>query len=273
MNPHFGKLGDVWKHLLLAEVLRHRPPLHYWETHAGSAHYPLTEIEERLHGAIQFAVCAPEDPDLQACAYLDALRSAPDIYPGSPMLAIRSLGKDAEYLFCDIDPESVRTLSEATAGVNGRVVEGDGVSAVDQAALLASACPSDVVVHIDPFNPYERLASNRKTPIELAGSLATAGYRVIYWYGYDSVDRRGWARTEIAGFAPEIELWCGDVLIPAPFIYPKRRDAWGCGVVLANATSAESSLCERLGHALERISSTDILEDNEPDRLTFQVVR
>src|SRR2546423_15652475 len=42
-NRHFAALGDVWKPLPLAEILRLRPPTHYWETHAGSPAYALTE--------------------------------------------------------------------------------------------------------------------------------------------------------------------------------------------------------------------------------------
>ena len=34
MNNHFAELGDVWKHLPLAEILRVDPPRAYWETHA-----------------------------------------------------------------------------------------------------------------------------------------------------------------------------------------------------------------------------------------------
>jgi hypothetical protein len=68
MNNHFAELGDVWKHLPLAEILRVNPPRVYWETHAGSASYVLTESPSRLHGALRFLSLAPEDPDLEGCA-------------------------------------------------------------------------------------------------------------------------------------------------------------------------------------------------------------
>lgn len=249
------------------------PPLHYWETHAGSAHYPLTASPSRLHGALRFLACAPSEPELQGCAYLQALRTVPDVYPGSPMLATRALGQKASYIFCDIDPESAASLRTATAGLNARVIEADGVSAITREVQLACVDPADVLVHIDPFEPHERFAANSKTPVELAGWLADAGYRVFYWYGYDSVEQCGWARDEIARLALDVELWCGDTLMPASFIYPGRSGAWGCGVVLANATSVEVGVCERLGHALERISASDFLNGNDPARLRFQVMR
>jgi hypothetical protein len=271
MNQYFGDLGDVWKHLPLAEILRVNPPLHYLETHAGSAHYPLTASPARLHGALGFLACAPGEPELQDSAYLQALYATPDVYPGSPMLAIRALGQKASYILCDIDPESTASLSAVTAGLNARVIEGDGVSAITREVELERVDPADVMVHIDPFEPHERFAANSKTPIELAGWLADAGYRVFYWYSYDSVEKRGWARDAIAGLAPDVELWCGDALMPASFIFPDRSGAWGCGVVLANATSVEVGVCERLGHALERICASDVLNGNDPARLRFQV--
>ena len=92
MNHHFGELGDVWKHLPLTEMLRVNPPLHYWETHAGSAYYPLSASPTRLHGALRFLARAPGEPHLQACAYLQVLQNMPELYPGSPSLATRALG-------------------------------------------------------------------------------------------------------------------------------------------------------------------------------------
>ena len=79
-------------------------------------------------------------------------------------------------------------------------------------------------------------------------------------------------RDEILSLAPGIDLWCGGVLIPAPFVYPERSGAWGCGIVLANMTRKEAETCARLGKALERISADDFLTDNEPSHLSFAVI-
>jgi hypothetical protein len=263
-------MGDVWKHLPLAEILRLNPPCHYWETHAGSASYPLTESPTRLHGALRFLDCAPGEPALRDCAYLQALRANPGRYPGSPALATRALGEDAGYVFCDIDPESAASLRTAVAGLEAHVVEADGVSAITQEAQRAGVDPAAVLVLIDPFDPHERWTPGSRTPLELAGWLASAGYRVLFWYCYDSVERRGWARDAIASLAPGVELWCGDTLMPIQYTYAERSGPWGCGIVLGNATHAEADACQRLGHTLERISAGDALEGNEPARLTFQ---
>jgi hypothetical protein len=72
---------------------------------------------------------------------------------------------------------------------------------------------------------------------------------------------------------PQIPLWCGDLLIPAPFINPGTRGAWGCGIVLANMTAEEVAACTRLGRALERICWDDVANENDPAQANFQVGR
>jgi 23S rRNA (adenine2030-N6)-methyltransferase len=273
VNHHFGELGDVWKHLPLAEILRVNPPRHYWETHAGSATYPLTTSPARLHGALRFLEHAPGDAALENCAYLETLQDMPGIYPGSPKLAMRALGREAGYIFCDIDPKSAASLRIAVAGLRAHVFEGDGVSVISHEAQLARVDPAEVLVFIDPFDPHERSAAGSKTPLELAAWLAAAGYRVFFWYCYESAEQCGWAREEIAKLAPDVELWCGDVLMPASFIYIDRSGTWGCGIVLANATEAEVAVCACLGQALERISIDNLLPSNKPERLRFRLIR
>ena len=46
-NQHFGKFADVWKHLLLVEVLAREQPARYAETHAGSGAYRWIDDAER----------------------------------------------------------------------------------------------------------------------------------------------------------------------------------------------------------------------------------
>ncbi len=270
MNHHYGKIGDVWKHLPLAEILRLNPPRHYWETHAGSASYPLTETAARRHGVYHFLAHAPGDAQLNKCAYLRALQERPDIYPGSPMLATRTLGEKASYIFCDIDPESAASLRSEVAGLKARVVEADGVLAIAGEARRSHIQPADVFVLIDPFFPFERSTAGGKTPVELAASLAGAGYRLMFWYAFFELEEHGRMRDTIADLAPGVQLWCGETIMPMTFTYPSRSGLFGCGIILANATPAERTLCHRLGEALQRISATNVVKGNNPPNLTYR---
>jgi hypothetical protein len=147
-----------------------------------------------------------------------------------------------------------------------------GVSTIQREASVSSTPPAQVLVHIDPYDPFERRTPDALTPIELAGDLAARGYRLLYWYGYQSIDDRGWAKDAISQRAPRAAVWCGDMLVPSPFVYPERSGVWGCGIVLANMTSLEAETCHRLGAALERIGDGDRLMANEPPTVRFQVM-
>lgn len=151
MNQHFANLGDVWKHLVLAELLRLHPPKHYWETHAGSVSYSLTESATRNHGAVRFLAQAPSDSDLRNTTYLNVLRSMPGSYPGSPLLAISILGNRANYVLCDLDPQSVASLRHATGDLHASVMQADGMVTLKALAERENVEPEHVMVHIDPF--------------------------------------------------------------------------------------------------------------------------
>ena len=156
--------------------------------------------------------------------------------------------------------------------LHGTSYRGDGVSAIYREAQLSRVDSGGVLVHIDPFDPYERVTSQSQTPVELAAWLARAGYRLFYWYGYDGVERRGWAHGEISRLVPGVNLWCGEVLMPACLVYPKGPELGVVGWCWQNMTSSEAQVCERLGRALEGISETDVVESNDPPRLTFRVM-
>jgi 23S rRNA A2030 N6-methylase RlmJ len=257
----------------LAEILRLRPPRHYWETHAGSASYPLTETAARQHGVFHFLAQAATDPELAGCSYFQELNSLPGLYPGSPMLAMRALRQEASYIFCDIDPESAGSLRGEVAHLDARVIEGDGVAFIAAEARRGQVDPAEVLVLVDPFFPHERLTPDSETPLELAGSLAAAGYRVILWYAYFKLEERGWARQAMAELAPGVSLWCGDAIMPLQFTYPERSGLFGCGIVLANASEVEKAACRKLGKSLERISAADKVQGNDPPKLFFQVMQ
>ena len=142
-NLHYAEIGDVWKHLLLAEVLVIDAPRRYLESHAGSSSYLLTSSPERDYGALRFASRATRSPTLEGSAYRRPLARyggrALATYPGSPLIAMTLLGSAAghaggtRFVFCDLDANSLSTISEdaRTLGLPDdrlRLVEGDGIS-------------------------------------------------------------------------------------------------------------------------------------------------
>lgn len=283
-NHHFGKFADVWKHLVLTEVLSVERPTHYAETHAGSAVNPMVDDSERAFGVSGFLGVADRFEGLATCRYrviLEQFGNARDWYPGSAALAMTELGNGAEYVFCDQDPHSAADLENwaAEAGIGQvDVRQQDGMTAVGQwlRDIGSSARP---LVHVDPFDPYERGPSGRSA-VEFAGDLVNAGQALVYWYGYDSPTEAWWPYRALERVS-EAPLWCGDVMVLDAEGEPGAGDGnlgrattagTGCGVLLANVSTAARAAGERLGRALEAAYADARLPDGSRGRIRFGCV-
>jgi hypothetical protein len=271
-NSHFGNLGDVWKHLVLAEVLEREPPRWYAETHAGSAAYPLDREPQREFGIWSFLAAAPRSAELARSRYYaiagSCASASPATYPGSPLLAMTILGNSSSYLLCDLDPGSaadLRSWSRQLGLRNCEVAAADGVAAV--AAYLARGEGSgDGLVHVDPFEPGAA-GPGGGSALECAAGAADSGSALLFWYaGPDGVPARLRALTD----AP---LWCGEVTVVTRDASARdvRRAATPgvVGVVLAHVQPATASACAALGQALAEAYADATLPAGPPASLTF----
>jgi len=292
MNRYYGNIGDVWKHLVLAELLALEPPKRYWETHAGSASYPLTHSPDRDYGVYRFIERAAGVPELAESRYAAELRrlaaagQAPTSFPGSALLAMRMLGDDAEYLLCDLDPESAASLRAAAAelGLSEReaVREADGMTTVVEEARRLKDESEDVVVTIDPFQPFE--IAGGISALELAAGLIEDGFKVIYWYGYDTPEQRSYPMGVLREYAREAgtSVWCGDLMLVATAGHSEQEveqllagaegPGAGCGVVCGNYSEASLERCGRLGEAVAEAWADARLPNGSLGALEFMAI-
>lgn len=289
-NHHFGKLADVWKHLPLAEILATDRPAHYWESHAGSAAYPMVDDAERRYGALGVwdAATVGGAPGLAGSRYLAALRAVNGPgerltrYPGSARLAMAELGDGATYLLCDTDPVSAGSLRAAAAetGLDGRidVVEGDGRNVL-AAALAGAADPGSVLAFVDPFDPWA-VGPGGRSALGLGRCLLAAGAALVYWYGYDRPERRCWALDELAEGGHGAALWCGDIRVTA-WGEPAVRDdgdlgtattpGTGCGIVCGHVSAPALRRAAAVGEALVATYAGARLPGGGPGRLELTI--
>jgi hypothetical protein len=284
-NRHFAKAADVWKHLPLVEILSIERPSQYWESHAGSAEYAWVDDPERRYGAARLTASAPDDGStLASSRYLAHLRTMGPAdgtltrYHGSPLLAMSELGGGCSYLLCDLDPGSVADLAAAAARLDladkVRVVAADGMATLAE-ALAATARPAEVVAHVDPYDPRAPGPSGLST-LDLARLLIDAGAGLVYWYGYNRPERRGWALDELAQGTTR-PLWGGDMLVTgadgARAVDGDLGDATtpgtGFGIVVANLSRRSIEACEALGAELGALYDGAPLPDGTPGRLDF----
>jgi 23S rRNA A2030 N6-methylase RlmJ len=281
-NPHFGNLGDVWKHIVLAETLARERPPHYWETHAGSASYLLSHSPARDYG-IHYLLEGDRSSALFHSTYYEELtrfRSEQDapLYPGSALLAMRLLGSSASYLLCDVDEASVRSLSDAVGvlGLQERVklVLRDGLTAVRDTSKSYKGKPADVLVHIDPFDPHTE-SDPGLSALSLAADLSARGFKLIYWYGYEFPEQRAWPWATLT--TPGRQQWCGDLMVRAnlneraPVSMSDISPIIGCGVIATNLTHSTISALESLGRELVSFYENAVLPHaGAPGALDFR---
>lgn len=275
-NRHFGNIGDVWKHVVLAEVLERELPAWYAETHAGSGAYPVVHSGGREYGFLHFLEVAPRFPVLArspyraiAASYVESDRG---LYPGSALLAMTVLGDTTSYLLCDLDRESVTDLRRWSRELdlhNCEVAEADGMAAV--AARLDSETHRPGLVHIDPFDRDAR-APGGYSALQFAACVADSGTGLVYWYGYDEAGTQGLAHKQLAALT-RAPLWCGEVTVTGANDSLGDRDHSATlrtfGIILANVQEGTAGACAALGNALARAYDDAVLPDGAPGILAF----
>jgi 23S rRNA A2030 N6-methylase RlmJ len=280
-NVHFARVGDVWKHGPLVEVLTAMRPDRYVETHAGSASYRLTPSPERSYGAYRLLEAAAVAPEVAGSPYLDLLRraagAAESSFPGSPALAMAVLGDRARYLFCDTDPASAASIRRwaAAHGVPGvEAVIGDGPAAV-RARVKARdhAAAGRTLVFLDPYQPFEAADPLGVSAADLLGDLAAGGVPALLWYGFDDAGRaRVQARLRgVVEGAGRAAVWWAE-LVPAYLgdpEFPFHSGFVGCGLLGLGLSATAVAACAAYGRGLERIYRDVVLFDRHDGSLRY----
>jgi Ribosomal RNA large subunit methyltransferase D, RlmJ len=290
-NLHFAEIGDVWKHLPLAQVLAIERPDRYWETHAGSALYPLTPSPRRDYGAYRVLAHAGRVPGIDRSVYLRLLRQLGvgrpgGRYPGSTYIAMAVLGATGrEYCVADTDPASIADLRWTAARLVGldrvRIVEGDGVAAILEAlSKLTAAAASTAFALIDPYRPLAPTAAGL-SPAELWAKLASRSVKTVLWYGFETVADHG---VIIDGIRAALDrygvqgrgsrIWAGEITVAG---FGGDLPAWnpgvpGCGILCANLTQQATVACQELGSALQSLYIDAVLPNSDDGSLNFRTL-
>ncbi len=246
-NPHFGNVGDVFKHLLLVEIARQVQPSAYIETHAGAPVYPLEAMRRGPGDALRFAEYATQSRILQESTY--ATLETPEMhdrgrYLGSSALVARTLGADAKYVFFDEHAETTARLTAMlhAMGLPGRAITGDGLSGALQTAGAGS------LTLIDPFRISAK-GDGGMSSADVFTVLARADDRTtVLWYPVVVPKMKQVWPDQVALNVPE-PIWRAEVRLPA-----SAPGLNGCGVLVAGISDEAAEglgvLVDALGAAL-----------------------
>ena len=189
---HAGNHADVLKHLVLLRLLDHlrRKDKPYWyvDTHAGAGRYALDSAEagrnaEHADGIDRLLAAAALPDPLRE--YLDLVKGFNDqngvrIYPGSPMIALRTLRADDRMRLFELHPADIGFLRRAFPAGERRVKieQADGFAALK--SILPPPCRRALVL-IDPS--YE-VREDYRTVVDTVSDAVRrfAGGMYAVWY-------------------------------------------------------------------------------------------
>jgi len=140
---HAGNFADVFKHALLAQLLRtltaKDKPLLYLDTHAGTGRYDLTHEWARKNAEYASGIALvwqrPDAPP-ELAPYLDAVRAENadgrlHWYPGSPLIARRLLRARDRMVLTELNQKDCAALAGLFARQRGTLVRNeDGYQAL-----------------------------------------------------------------------------------------------------------------------------------------------
>ena len=184
---HFGKQADVWKHIVLCQLLDYEKPDVYIETNSASAAYELNRTAEQEYGIYHFINKAGDNDVLKNSVYYgledDVMKK--EHYLGSPGLAMSILGQTAtRYLFFDIEKEPLENIKEfaLSKGLEVKIATFNQDSILEVMKLLPSL-PKSTFIHVDPYE-IDKKDCNGYTYLDLFIQAAHYGFKCILWYGF-----------------------------------------------------------------------------------------
>ncbi len=188
---HYGKQADVFKHLVLCEVLNNEVPAVYVDTNSASAVYQLEHTPERDYGIYHFLQNASMNDKLKDSLYyrLESVAVLKGCYYGSPALAMKVLrAKVDKYHFFDLESkslENVKAFSEVEH-LDDRVIirECDSTKGVMD---LLPALPEMAFLHLDPYE-IDVKGTDGHTYFDIFVQATQLGMKCLLWYGFMTLD-------------------------------------------------------------------------------------
>lgn len=188
---HYGKQADVFKHLVLCEVLNNEKPPVYIDTNSACAVYQLEHTPEQDYGIYHFLRKASMDDNLKDTLYyrLESDAQQKDCYYGSPALALKVMGEEADkYYFYDLQNKSLENVNSFAEHehLDNRVIIRNCDSTKGVMDLLPTL-PKTTFLHIDPYE-IDVKGIDGHTYFDIFVQATLLGLKCLLWYGFMTLD-------------------------------------------------------------------------------------
>ncbi|QGQ99189.1 23S rRNA (adenine(2030)-N(6))-methyltransferase RlmJ [Paenibacillus psychroresistens] len=190
---HYGEIGDLWKHIPLCSFLSVEYVTKYIESNAAFPLYRLNHTAERNYGI--FTLLAKSDliefKELKDTPYLNTLIPIQESihklthYLGSSGLAMKLLGTDVSYVFCDIESKALEETKKYADLHNTLSVETIQGDSIDNLWDFIEKENQSTFLHIDPYRIFDLNESGRSY-FDIFVKSMTHGVKTMLWYGYET---------------------------------------------------------------------------------------
>lgn len=188
---HYGKQADVFKHLVLCEVLNNEMPTVYIDTNSANAVYLLEHTPEQDYGIYHFLQKASTNDKLKGSLYhrLESDAVQKGCYYGSPALAMKVMRENAgQYYFFDLQSkslENVKAFAEREH-LKDRIIIQNCDSTKGVMDLLPTL-PKSTFLHIDPY-VIDVKGIGGHTYFDVFVRATELGMKCLLWYGFMTLD-------------------------------------------------------------------------------------
>lgn len=188
---HFGKQADVFKHLVLCEILQTEKPQVYVETNSASAIYRMSHTVEQQYGIYHFLEKANKEKFLRNSIYykLESIEMEKGNYLGSPALAMNILEKRAsQYIFFDIEKDALENIELYAGQIELEThIQTYHADSLERVIKLLPTLPKSSFLHIDPYE-IDKKGISGISYLDILIKATQAGIKCLLWYGFMTED-------------------------------------------------------------------------------------
>lgn len=190
---HFGRIGDVWKHLLLCEIVPNEEIGTYIETNSAYFDYELEHSEEQEYGIGWFIKKSGNNIKLRNSNYFKIIKPFydKDKYLGSCGQILHLLRDTPDnYVFFDLDKDALISIEESVKELGlSYKVETRQMDSVTGLIKLLPELSNSTFIHIDPYLIHH---SNNEGYSYLDGFFEASrrGVKCFLWYGFGTLNEK-----------------------------------------------------------------------------------
>lgn len=260
---HFGRIGDIWKHIPLCEFLAIEQPTNYIETNSAYPEYQLTGSFEQQYGILHVEKNIKQSQLIRDSVYWQVLSSIAENkggiskYLGSPALALNILKEtNKSFVFFDIESACLKAISDYAKKLNiVNEIICKNEDSVNGLINLTKELKSSDFIHVDPYRIHEKNAQGNSY-FDAFVKAITQGVKGMLWYGFNTSQERedlhqGFAQTGIVSKTSLQGIEIASILLEEN-ILDVNPGIWGCGILIGNLSEVSRRYFKKI--ALEVIN-------------------